>query len=164
MWKNIWRNKKYINIFPNLKNINIGGHLEDLSFQDGIDYLNTIRKIVPNNIDLYVELGDFLFKNVGTLYCKVIDIRKDDNLQFVTLNFSKMANQRWAYPIYNTNSKDLIKTMFFGCSCCETDIYLETYAEEFTIGDEVVFKNISPYSYQWDTSFNGIEKMKYIFK
>lgn len=156
--------KNILTFFPNLKNINIGGHLEDLSFQDGIDYLNTVRKIVPNNINLYVELGDFLFKNVGTLYCKVIDIRKDDNLQFVTLNFSKMANQRWAYPIYNTNSKNLIKTMFFGCSCCETDIYLETYAEEFTIGDEVVFKNISPYSYQWNTSFNGIEKMKYIFK
>ncbi len=150
--------------FPNLKNLNIGGHLEDLSFEDGINYLNTIRKIVPNNINLYVELGDFLFKNVGTLYSKVIDIRKDNEIQFVTLNFSKMANQRWSYPTYKTENKNLIKTIFFGCSCCETDIYLETEAEEFAIGDEVVFKNISPYSYQWDTSFNGVEKMEYIFK
>lgn len=156
--------KKILTFFPNLKNLNIGGHLEDLTFEDGINYLNTIREIVPNNIDLYVELGDFLFKNVGTLYSKVIDIRKDDQIQFVTLNFSKMANQRWAYPIYKTNSKNLIKTIFFGCSCCETDIYLETGAEELSIGDEVVFKNISPYSYQWDTSFNGVKKMKYIFK
>lgn len=153
-----------LTFFPNLKNLNIGGHLEDLTFEDGINYLNTIRKIVPNNINLYVELGDFLFKNVGTLYSKVIDIRKDDEIQFVTLNFSKMANQRWAYPIYKTNSKNLVKTIFFGCSCCETDMYLETEAEELSIGDEVVFKNISPYSYQWDTSFNGIKKMKYIFK
>ncbi len=153
-----------LKFFPNLRNLNIGGHLEDLSFEDGINYLNIIRKIIPNDINLYVELGDFLFENVGTLYSKVIDIRKDDNIQFVTLNFSKMANQRWAYPIYNTNSNNLIKTIFFGCSCCETDIYLETEAEEFAIGDEVIFKNISPYSYQWNTSFNGVEKMKYIFK
>lgn len=153
-----------ISFFPNLKKLNIGGHLEDLSFEDGINYLNEIRKIVPNNINLYVELGDFLFKNVGTLYSKVIDIRKDNEIQFVTLNFSKMANQRWAYPIYNNSSEKVIKTIFFGCSCCETDIYLETEAEEFAIGDEVVFTNISPYSFQWDTSFNGVEKMKYIFK
>lgn len=153
-----------IKFFPSLKILNIGGHLEDLSFEDGINYLNKIKEIVPNNIKLYVELGDFLFKNVGTLYSKIIDIRKDKDVQFVTLNFSKMANQRWAYPTYTTNSNNLIKTIFFGCSCCETDIYLETEAEEFVIGDEVVFKNISPYSYQWDTSFNGVEKMEYIFK
>lgn len=156
--------QKIIKCFPNLKILNIGGHLEDLSFEDGINYLNKIRKIVSNNIKLYVELGDFLFKDVGTLYSKIIDIRKDKDVQFVTLNFSKMANQRWAYPTYTTNSNNLIKTIFFGCSCCETDIYLETEAEEFAIGDEVTFKNISPYSYQWDTSFNGVEKMEYIFK
>lgn len=153
-----------IKYFPNLKSLNIGGHLEDLSFDEGIDYLNTIRKIVPNNINIFTELGDFLFKNVGTLYSKVIDIRKDENIQIVTLNFSKMASQRWAYPEYVTNKKKLINTIFFGCSCCETDIYLETQAEELNIGDEVIFKNISPYSYQWNTTFNGIEKMDYIFK
>ena len=157
--------RNIIKFFPNLRNLNIGGHLEDLSFEDGIDYLNAIRNIVPSDIKIYAELGDFLFKDVGTLYSKVIDIRKDNNIQFVTLNFSKMANQRWAYPLYKTNkNNNLIKTIFFGCSCCETDIYLETEAEEIVIGDEVAFKNISPYSYQWDTSFNGIKKMEYIFK
>lgn len=157
--------RNIIKFFPNLRNLNIGGHLEDLSFEGGIDYLNTIRNLVPSNIKIYAELGDFLFKDVGTLYSKVIDIRKDNNIQFVTLNFSKMANQRWTYPLYKTNkNNNLIKTIFFGCSCCETDMYLETEAEEFVIGDEVVFKNISPYSYQWDTSFNGIKKMEYIFK
>lgn len=163
--KNIYEEiKSILEHFPNLKILNIGGHLEDLSFDDGINYLNAIRSLIPDNILLYAELGDFLFKNVGTLYSKVIDIRKDNEIQIVTLNFSKMANQRWAYPIYIANNNDLVKTIFYGCSCCETDIYLETKANKLNIGDEVKFKNISPYSYEWNTSFNGVEKMKYIFK
>ncbi len=156
--------KNILEYFPNLKILNIGGHLEDLSFEDGIIYLNKIRSLIPNNILLYAELGDFLFKNVGILYSKVIDVRKDEEIQIVTLNFSKMANQRWAYPKYIANSSELNRTIFYGCSCCETDIYLETTANTLNIGDEVKFSNISPYSYQWNTSFNGVEKIRYIFK
>ena len=157
---------KIIEEFPNLKKINLGGHLEDLSFEEGIKYLNDVRNIVPENIALYAELGDFLFKNVGTLYCNVVDVRYDNKIQVVTLNFSKMANQRWAYPKYTSNDveSENIKTIFYGCSCCETDTYLETYSKPLMVGDEVSFENISPYSYQWNTSFNGVDKMKFVFK
>ena len=31
-------------------------------------------------------------------------------------------------------------------------------------GDKLIFQNISPYSYQWDTEFNGINKIRYDFK
>lgn len=150
--------------FKNLKTLDIGGHLEDLSFEDGINYLKNIRKIVPNNIEVNAELGDFLFKNTGTLYCEVVDVREDDNVQLVTLNFSKMANQRWAYPYYNDESNNKIKTIFYGCSCCETDTFLETYSKKLKKYDRLQFSNISPYSYQWNIGFNGIEKLKYIFK
>ena len=158
--------RNIIKTFPNLKIINIGGHLEDLSFDEGITYLNRIREIIPNNINIYAELGDFLFKNVGTLYANVVDVRYDDKKQIVTLNFSKMANKRWAYPIYYSESSTelLFDTVFYGCSCCETDMYLETKTKKLFIGDKVIFKNISPYSYQWDITFNGIDKMNYIFK
>jgi len=165
--KNIYEEiNKIIKEFPSLKKINIGGHLEDLSFEEGIEYLNNVRNIVPENITMFVELGDFLFKNVGILYCNVVDVRYDDKIQVVTLNFSKMANQRWAYPQYISNNSETsnIKTIFYGCSCCETDIYLETYSHLLHIGDTIIFKNISSYSYQWNTSFNGVNKMEYIFK
>lgn len=148
--------------FPNLEIINIGGHIEELSFEEGIKYLNTIRNLIPDNILLYAEIGDFLFRDVGTLYSKVIGIKNDEETQMVTLNISKIANQRWTRPIYLSDGK--YKTMFYGCSCCETDIYLETEADKLNIGDEVIFKNISPYSYEWDTSFNGIDELEYIFK
>lgn len=158
--------KAIIKEFPNLKKINIGGHLEDLSFEEGIEYLNNVRNIVPENIIMFAELGDFLFKNVGTLYCNVVDVRYDNKVQIVTLNFSKMANQRWAYPKYISNNSEIsnIKTIFYGCSCCETDTYLETYSNLLQVGDTIIFKNISPYSYQWNTSFNGVDKMEYVFK
>lgn len=157
--------KEILKRFPNLKVLNIGGHLEDLSFQEGIQYLKNIRDIVPKGIKIYAELGDFLFKNAGKLFCKVIDVRYDEQVQIVTLNFSKMANQRWAYPCYEEEKKDgVIETIFYGCSCCESDVYLKCYARKFKVGEELLFENISPYSYQWNTSFNGINKMKYIFK
>lgn len=152
-------------LFPNLKCIDIGGHLEDLSFKEGIEYLKKIRNIIPTNVDIIAEAGDFLFKDCGKLFCEVIDVRNDQISQTVTLNFSKMANQRWAYPKYNEESEsELINTIFYGCSCCETDIYLETKAKKLEKGDKLIFQNISPYSYQWDTEFNGIEKLEYIFK
>ena len=154
--------KTILKYFPKLEILNIGGHLEDLSFEEGIKYLKNIRKIVPRYISIYAELGDFLFKNVGTLYSNVADIRYDNKIQIVTLNFSKMANQRWAYP--QLEDDGTIQTIFYGCSCCETDTYLEQKTKKLKIGDEVIFKNISPYSYQWNTSFNGVDKMIYILK
>lgn len=151
--------------FPNLKYLNIGGHLEDLSLEEGIEYLKIIREIVPKHVTLIVEVGDYLFKNVGHLYCNVIDVRRDNDKQIVTLNFSKMANQRWVYPKYSEEmNKDTIPTIFYGCSCCETDTYLETNARPLICGEQVIFSNISPYSYQWDKEFNGVEKMEFIFK
>lgn len=157
--------KKIISSFPNLKCIDIGGHLEDLSFKSGIEYLQEMRSIIPTHIDIIVEAGDFLFKDCGKLFCEVIDVRDNKMSQTVTLNFSKMANQRWAYPIYyEEEQKELVDTVFYGCSCCETDIYLETKARRLKKGDKLMFQNISPYSYQWDTEFNGINKIRYDFK
>lgn len=157
--------KYIVKKFINLKYLNIGGHLEDLSFKDAITYINNVRKVVPNNIKVIAELGDFLFKDCGTLYCKVIDSKIENKCQYVILNFSKMANQRWSYPVFNKlNNKDTIKTIFYGCSCCETDIFLETECNHLNVGDKLEFYNISPYTYQWNMTFNGVKKMKYIFK
>lgn len=157
--------KIIISSFPNLRCIDIGGHLEDLNFKIGIEYLKKIRSIIPIDIDILVEAGDFLFKNCGKLFCEVIDVRDNKINQIVTLNFSKMANQRWAYSIYYEEAKDeFVDTIFYGCSCCETDIYLETKARRLKKGDKLIFQNISPYSYQWNTEFNGINKIRYDFK
>ncbi|CDC62043.1 hypothetical protein OBE_06752 [human gut metagenome] len=136
-----------------------------MSFKNGIEYLQEMRSIIPTHIDIIVEAGDFLFKDCGKLFCEVIDVRDNKMSQTVTLNFSKMANQRWAYPIYHEETKnELVDTVFYGCSCCETDIYLETKARRLKKGDKLMFQNISPYSYQWDTEFNGINKIRYDFK
>lgn len=117
--------KNILKEFKNIKCINIGGHLEDLSWKEGIKYLNKIRDIVPENIKLIAEVGDFLFKNCGTLYCKAIDCKIINNKQIVILNFSKMANQRWVHPVLNKQYKGEYITEFYGNSCCEVDIYME---------------------------------------
>lgn len=159
--------KKILEIFPNLTHLNIGGHLEDLTKEEGIEYLNIVREIVPSKINLIVELGDFLFKNCGTLYTKVVDSKIVNEKQIIILNFSKMANQRWVYPALKKEQlKDEMEydTTFYGCSCCEVDTFLETKCKRCYTGEKVAFSNISPYSYEWNNSFNGVGKIKFYFK
>lgn len=158
--------KKILSCFPNVKYLNIGGHLEDLTENDGICYINTVRKIIPTNIKLIVEDGDFLFKNCGTMHARVIDSKIVDGKQIVILNFSKMANQRWVYPTLKESQQEKIskyETSFYGCSCCEVDIFLETKCKKYSVNENLIFSNISPYSYEWNNSFNGIKKIDFYF-
>lgn len=159
--------KNIIKNFPNIKYLNIGGHLEDLTKEQGIKYINEVREIVPTNIKLIVEVGDFLFKNCGKLYTRVVDSKINENKQIIILNFSKMANQRWVYPELieqqNNNCQEY-ETIFYGCSCCEVDIFLEARCKKYNIGEFISFSNISPYSYEWNNSFNGVKKIKFYFK
>lgn len=159
--------KNLLSVFPNIKYLNIGGHLEDLKKEEGIKYINNVRKIVPSKIKLIVEVGDFLFKNCGTLYTEVVDSKIVNGKQIVILNFSKMANQRWVYPILKKEQlKNKIEydTTFYGCSCCEVDTFLETRCKRYYIGEKLIFSNISPYSYEWNNSFNGVNKIDFFFK
>ena len=156
--------EKIVMSCPKLEYINIGGHLEDLTIDQGIVFLNRVREIVPKKIIIIAELGDFLFKDCGTLYCEVIESKKIKEKQIVTLNFSKMANQRWVYPRYqSTIQSALIETEFYGCSCCETDFFLTTKSQMLKKGERLIFSNISPYSYEWNTEFNGVKRMEFKF-
>ena len=78
-----------------------------------------------------------------------------------------MANQRWVYPILKKEQlKNKIEydTTFYGCSCCEVDTFLETRCKRHYIGEKLIFSNISPYSYEWNNSFNGVNKIDFFFK
>lgn len=155
--------------FNNLKILNVGGHLENLTFEEGVSYIQNVREIVPPKIKVIVEVGDFLFKESGVLFCKVIDCYFDGKSQVVILDFSKMANQRWVYPILCEDSMDMggnresFDTVFYGCSCCEVDVFLQTSCKKYDVGEEVIFQNISPYSYQWNHQFNGIAGIEFYF-
>ncbi len=148
--------------FPKLEILNIGGHLEDLSLDKAIEYIGKVRKITPKRIRIIVECGDLLFKKSGTLICYVVDSTIENNCQNVFLNFSQMANQRWTHPLYDRQkSEKKYKTIFYGISCCEVDKFLETTAEKIKINQKLIFDNISPYSYEWNNTFNGLDKIKF---
>lgn len=157
--------RSIITQFKNIKILNIGGHLEDLSWEDGVKYLKKIRKIIPNNISLIAEVGDFLFKECGTLYCKAVDCKIINDEQIIILNFSRMANQKWVHPYLDKKFEGEYSTNFYGNSCCEADCYLEKCrCKKIEKGQDLIFNNISTYGYQWNNNFNGINKIKYIFK
>lgn len=152
--------------FIGLKCLNIGGHLGDLSFEDGVTYINTVRSLVPENINLIVEAGDFLFKNCGILTCQALDVYFYGIYQNVILNFSKVAHQRWVHPTITSCNRPydlLFPTCFWGGSCCEGDIFLETKYRKTKHGEVMQFHNISPYSGQWNCTFNGMDKINFYF-
>lgn len=149
--------------FPALKFLNIGGNLESLSMQDAILFLNRVRKIIPKHIVLIVEVGDLLFDGCGELFCKVIDTKIVNKKQIAILDVSKMANLRWSYLKYNENSLEEFETEFYGSTCCETDIVYKGRCHKLIIGEFIKFYNVSPYSYQWNKSFCGLNKIKIIF-
>ena len=149
--------------FTNIQTLNIGGNLENLNQQEAIEYINNVRKMVPEYINIFVEVGDLLFTDCGTLYCGLIDCKKIGNKQIAILNVSKLANLRWSRLHYKEENTQTIETEFYGCNCCEDDVICSSRCHALQQNEQIIFTNISPYSYEWNNSFNGIPKIKIIF-
>ena len=136
--------------------------------------MNKIKKIIVVTVTVFIcaSIGIFIMcninknentiikKNFGSLMSEVLNNSEVYGLYNVDFTNIEILNE----VIINDVESEKIKTIFYGCSCCETDTYLETYSKPLMVGDEVSFENISPYSYQWNTSFNGVDKMKFVFK
>ena len=92
---------------------------------------------------------------------KVIDINHHGDHTNVSLDLSANANLHWSRPIYSGDNNGDNKVIFYGSSCFEDDIVCSVNTNDtFKVGQSVNFWNISPYSYSWNNSFNGIKKIK----
>ena len=154
-------------LFPKLEVLNVGGHLTNMSKNEAIDYLNRIRRVLQDDIELIVEAGDFFVENSGYLYCDVIESFFDQNTQIVYLNVSKEAQLRWSYPKltrdYRKETDTLYNTVFYGASCHENDLIAKSTCKQLKKGDCTVFENITTYSSEWNKTFNGLEEIKIFF-
>ena len=159
--------EEIIKAFPNLEVLNIGGHLGEMTVSDATLFINTIRKIVPSDIKLVSEPGDFIISSCGVLFCQVVDVICEDERQKVFVNLSKVAQQRWTHPEltqYNKNTDStMMETVFLGVSCCEGDVLYEGKCSKLAIGDILRFDNISTYSYEWNQRFNGLDRIEFRF-
>ena len=153
--------KKMLALCPNLKMLNIGGHLEDLNLNQVSEYLNGVLKTVPLSVQLFLEAGEFWFKNAILLKCTVQNIKKLDKRTIVYFNVSKMAQLRWSrLKAGFADPKGKFFLYCYGCSCAEDDILLQSKTNQMLqVGESVVFNNVSPYSVVFNLSFNGIAQI-----
>lgn len=151
--------KTLISFCKHLKNLDIGGGYENLTNQQIVDFMFKISEHLRNDQNIILECGDLWFKNSGILNTKVIGIRTSSkSCKKVFLDVCKDSNLKWSAPKYmaKTDSKLKYKYVFYGSSCYENDLIGIAYSSDrIQCGDALEFGNISHYSVEWNTYFNG---------
>lgn len=175
------RSKKFLKILENnfddiikkcvnLKNINIGGGYDELDTQGLVDFVKKLYKKLKNSQYLFIECGDFWFKGSGKLVAEVLNvINVGTDFKVVILATSKDCNLKWSAPVYieknDEKTKSKIKYYFYGASCFEKDLISSAKTHDvINAGDFIEFGNISHYSVEWNTSFNGIKKIEVLYE
>jgi len=153
-----------------LKSLDIGGGYEDFYADGLIKFLTDIHKKLKEDQNIILECGDLWFKDSGKLYAKIINMKEISKKMFIVyLSVSKDGNLKWSSPIYLNKSpfvqKNNFKYYFYGSSCYEKDLIGRAISNDvLKIGDVVEFVGISHYSVEWNTSFNGIDKIEVCYE
>lgn len=159
-----------LNKCENLTTIDIGGGYEDVDKKSLLDFLNNIHSKLKNKQFLVLECGDFWFKNSGKLYTSVLGVKEiSQNLKAVYVSTSKDCSLKWSAPEYidhcNKKISKLTKYYFYGPSCYEKDLICVAESNNSILsGDILTFGNISHYSVEWNTGFNGIDKAEVYYE
>lgn len=150
--------------------INLGGGF----FPDGIvAEVKRIRAFCPADIRLVVEPGDYWFRGAGHAVSSAKKVLRRSDYVHLTTDISREAHLKWS----NRDGRDDRDLMFFakepanctvhGPSCqlngeVLTTAYLPPSGEPQQ-GDLLFWENVSPYSFGWNTSFNGIGRAEVAF-
>lgn len=148
--------------FTETEYLDIGGSYDNLNYLQLYMFLKKIRNIVPDNVKIVLEMGSMWFNNTGYLISSVEFLSKANGVNFAFINASRDLHAKWSVPLclnMKTGTNDYV---ICGPTCYENDLFEHIYNSNVAIGDKLIFKNIEPYSYSFNSSFNGIEKARVI--
>ncbi len=148
--------------YKNAKYLDIGGSYENLSYLDFYLFLNDIRKVVTPKVSIVIEMGSAWFKNAGYLICTVKNINRVRGINYAFVNASRELHAKWSIPFYVNNHIGNSEYIVCGATCYERDLFSHIYQSKIKIGDKLVFKDIEPYSFSFNCSFNGVDKAEVI--
>ena len=148
--------------FSKTRYLNIGGGYDQLSYLELQEYIGNIRKIVPEKVKILLEAGSLWFKDSGYLITKIKHISNIRGLKFAYLNACRAIHCQWSVPTYMNKNRGKEEYIICGSSCDEGDLFAHVYNTLFKVGDKVYFSKIEPYSYSFNTSFNGIEQAEVV--
>ena len=153
--------------------INLGGGWHHHSNQEIRDVLEYARRCFPLPCSIMLEPGRWYARRAGYAVGTVENISSAGGIVRCTLDLSGKSHLRWSNPIllhtFSEEDRQGGIVQFFGPSCYEADFIGKYYVpcqEDIVMdaglccGSKVVFGNISTYSIEWNTSFNGIPEAK----
>jgi diaminopimelate decarboxylase len=170
---------EFVFLFPNLKYLDFGGGFGitstgDTNF-DFQNYSKMLTKLMENistkigrSIRLILEPGRILCGKAGSFVCRVVDIKKIDNKQYIGVDASSVQFPRpLFYPddtfhpvhVYGNTVTEKIKTVIYGCSTYSRDFLArDIYLSPLKEGDILIFKNAGAYCSALYTQFLGFPK------
>lgn len=149
--------------------INLGGGWHHLSKQDISDVLDSARSLFPEPCSIVIEPGRWYAEPAGYAVGTIVNLSRAGDIVRCTLDLSGKSHLHWSSPrllhLFEPHHDKGCVVQFFGPSCYESDFIGKYYVPYFadvvadaglSCGKQVVFGNISTYSVEWNTSFNGI--------
>ena len=148
--------------FTETEYLDIGGSYDNLNYLQLYMFLKKIRNIVPDNVKIVLEMGSMWFNNAGYLISSVEFLSKANGANFAFINASRDLHTKWSIPLCLNMKSGINDYVICGPTCYENDLFEHIYNCDVAIGDKLIFKNIEPYSYSFNSSFNGIKKARVI--
>jgi len=152
-----------------LKYINLGGGWHCLNQQEFSDVLTSARKRFPEPCSILLEPGRWYSQAAGFAIGSIVNISRAGEVIRCTLDLSAKSHLRWSHPrllhMFEPQHDRKCVVQFYGPSCYESDLigkYYLPYSTDalkdsgLSYGKQVVFSNVSTYSREWNTSFNGV--------
>jgi diaminopimelate decarboxylase len=154
-----------------LKVLNLGGGFTHLEKED---ILELIQKIEKQNFPFLIlfEPGRWITNNSGVALGRVKNYTHNSGKDYIITTLSRDCHLRWLNKIKVSFHRSLAKEELLakvkevkitGPTCYEGDIITEvSMSEKIDIfyNDVIMISNVSGYSFAWNTSFNGIDKVK----
>lgn len=169
--------------------ISLGGGVHHLSLSQFAYLARAFRKVFPNT-RLYMEPGRFLTQNCGYAVAEVGAVKTENDSTYITLDLSADCHLKWSdatllispsgpqrtaqktAPLKQVDAEDedsddndSQRVLMFGATCYEQDFVGDYHLpknHQFALFDKVLLGNISSYSVQWNSSFNGIAEIPWV--
>jgi diaminopimelate decarboxylase len=152
-----------------LRCINIGGGWHRLAQPEVAAVLADVRRLFPHPCRVLMEPGRWYTGRDGYAIGRVANLSRDGEILRCTLDLSARSHLHWSNPrllhFTEPHHEQGCIVQFYGASCYESDLigryYLpcsgDVLADTGLVpGAQVIFGNVSTYSAEWNTSFNGI--------
>ena len=150
--------------------INLGGGFDFSSMSEMQDCVGAVSDIL-SDYKIYFEPGNWVTQGCGAIIGRILGVVKAHNDFKITTSVSALGHLRWSQNIeLSLQGLSGVKTKYerlqlFGPTCSESDIIADLYNGEssLNLGDFIIIKGLSSYSYAWRCDFNGIKAPDLVF-